>query len=141
MRTNSKKLDELHEYFINGGSTKDADILAQLGTEDNEAVKAYKAALRAKYPDVYGEEEKPEEAQTFQLLDPDTKLMRPLDIVKVKGSKTILEVREPKELVTIMVGGEELEVDLIKLRKKDPESTLGTHKVSTVLMAAELAKG
>lgn len=140
MRTNSKKLDELHEYLINGGSSKDADILTQLGTEDKEAVKVYKTALRTKYPDIYGEVGKVEEEQTFQLLDPDTKIMRSLDVVKVKGSKTILEVREPKELVTIRVGGEELEVDLIKLRKKDPESTLGTHKISTLLVAAELAK-
>jgi hypothetical protein len=140
MKISSKKLAELHQYFINEGSTEPEDVAAQLGTEDEAEVNAYVEALKAKYPEVYGGEV-PEEPLQYFLIDNDTGLTKELELVKQKGAKRFFEVIEPKDIVEIVVGGERIEVDLIKLRKKAPGDKLGNHLVSTLILAAELAKG
>lgn len=156
MKISSKKLAELHQYFINEGSTEPEDVAAQLGTEDEAEVNAYVDALKAKYPEVYGGEEDTREINdpsrrvnqepseypiTYFLIDNDTGLTKELELIKQKGAKRFFEVIEPKDIVEIVVGGETIEVDLIKLRKKAPGEKLGNHLVSTLILAAELAKG
>lgn len=149
MKINSKKLTELHRYFVNDGSTEPDEIAKFLGTEDESVVESYVSALRQKYPEVYGEdEEDAQEATTTQksptfyvLVDSDTGTAKELELLKVKGNKAFLGIVEPKDLVTVRIGGEDVEVDIIKLRKKDPSERIGGHLVSVLLTAAELAKG
>jgi hypothetical protein len=144
MKISSKKLADLHEYFTNGGSTDPEDVAVQLETENEAVVEAYVNSLKRKYPDVYGDSgdgEGQEVTQQYFLIDLESGLTKELNCVREKGSKSYFEVVEPKELVTIRVGGEEIEVDLIKLRKKAPTDKLGPHLVSTLIVAAELAKG
>lgn len=145
MKISSRKLAELHQYFVNEGSTDPNDIADFLGTEDETEVEAYVNALKAKYPDVYGSGEEVAEDVTepvkYFLIDNDNGITKELELVKDKGAKRFFEVIEPKEIVEIVVGGETIEVDLIKLRKKNPADKLGNHLVSTLILAAELAKG
>jgi hypothetical protein len=140
MKISSKKLAELHQYFVNEGSTDPNDVADFLGTEDEAEVEAYVNALKVKYPDVYGGEDTTEPVKYF-LIDNDTGLTKELELIKSKGAKQFFEVIEPKEIVEIVVGGETIEVDLIKLRKKPLGDKLGSHLVSTLILAAELAKG
>ena len=143
MKISSKKIAELHEYFTNGGSTDPEDVATQLETESESVVEAYVNALKRRYPDVYGGEEEEQEtpSEQFLLIDQDTGLTKELEVLREKNGKIFLQIIEPKELVTIRVGGEEIEVDLVKLRKKDPSERVGPHLVSTLIVAAELAKG
>lgn len=147
MKLSSKKLAELHQYFVNEGSTDPNDVAEFLETEDDSVVEAYVAALKKRYPDVYGSpEEVAEEATStgksaYFLIDDNTGLTKELELVKTKNGKLYLQVIEPKDIVEIVVGGETIEVDLIKLRKKSPDDKIGNHLVSTLIVAAELAKG
>lgn len=145
MKLSSKKLAELHQYFVNEGSTDPNDVADFLETEDETVVEAYVDALKKRHPDVYGPgaevAEEATEPVKYALIDPDTNLVKELEVVRQKGAKVFLSVIEPKDIVSIVVGGETIEVDLIKLRKKNPVDKLGNHLVSTLLVAAELAKG
>lgn len=145
MKISSKKLAELHQYFVNEGSTDPDDVATFLETDNQDTVEAYVNALKRKYPDVYGSAEEVAEEATepveYALIDPDTNLVKELEVVRQKGAKVFLSVVEPKDIVSIVVGGEQIEVDLIKLRKKNPVDKLGSHLVSTLILAAELAKG
>jgi hypothetical protein len=144
MKISSKKLADLHEYFTNGGSTDPEDVAVQLETENEAVVEAYVNSLKRKYPDVYGEDDASDidpPSDKYVLVDQDTGLAKNLEVIKEKNGRVFLQVIEPKELVSIRVGGEEIEVDLIKLRKKAPTDKLGPHLVSTLIVAAELAKG
>lgn len=134
MKLSSKKLADLHEYFVNGGSTDFEDVAAKLGTEDEEVCTAYVDALKKKYPEIYGDEPK------YLLVDEATGLTKELELTKTKGNKHFLAVVEPKDIVEILVGGETLEVDLVKLRKRKGDERVGGHLVSTLILAAELAK-
>jgi hypothetical protein len=146
MRINSSKLDDLHQYFVDGGSTETEDIADFLkGTKED--VTAYVNALKKKHPDVYGsvpvEEvvEKENDTLSYSLLDEETGLTKPLEVVRTKKSVCYLQVVEPKEIVKIIVGGEKIEVDLIKLRKRSPGDKIGEHLVGKLIAAAELAQG
>lgn len=135
MTISKRKLADLHEYISNGGSEETEDIAAVLGTDDEQVVSAYMTALKKRY----ASESTPE--ASYFLFDPETNLTKELELLRKKDNKVYLQVIEPKDLVMIKVGGEELEVDLIKLRKKDPSEKIGGHLVSTLIVAAELAKG
>jgi len=51
---NSKKLEALHKYLQNGGSTELKDVQNQLKVSSEPIVQEYKAALIAQWPEVYG---------------------------------------------------------------------------------------
>lgn len=140
MQISKKKLADLHAYFTDGGSTEPEDVANFLGTDSEDTVEAYVASLKRKYPAIYGGSEDETEPVEHLLIDTDTGITKLLELVKQKGPKQFFQVVEPKELVTIRVGGEDIEVDLIKLRKKNPNDKLGNHLVSTLIVAAELAK-
>jgi ectoine hydroxylase-related dioxygenase (phytanoyl-CoA dioxygenase family) len=151
MKISSKTLAALHQYFISEGSTEPNDVADFLETDDEAIVNAYVDALKAKYPDIYGGEVAEESApapktadkghSSYFLIDNDTGLTKELELLKTKNGKLYLQTIEPKEVVSIVVGGEQIEVDLVKLRKKAPGEKLGNHLVSTLILAAELAKG
>lgn len=50
---NSKKLEALHKYLQNGGSTELKDVQNQLKVSSEPIVQEYKAALIAQWPEVY----------------------------------------------------------------------------------------
>ena len=48
------KLEKLHKYIQNGGSTDIQDVQNQLKVSSEPIVQEYKAALIAQWPEVYG---------------------------------------------------------------------------------------
>lgn len=148
MKIDKKKLADLHTYFKSGGSTDAEDVMAHLETEDESVMDAYIDALKEKYPTIYGaeapeeEEEEQEESEdqsyTYFCAMPD-KTLKELELVKDKGNKLIFAFKEPKDLVTVMLKGEPVEVDLIKLAKYPTDSTHGILN-SKLIELAELAR-
>lgn len=144
--TNKTKLAALREYFIDGGSTEEADVMEFLDTTSVEVVDEYAAALKKKYPEDFPSEQDPSftgettfaEAAFYLKSDG---LLKELSLVKVKGGRTILEIKEPKDLVTILVKGQPVEVDLLKLRRMDLSETVHGVAVGLLIGLAELAKG
>jgi len=154
MDINKTKLENLRRYFITGGSTETDDILAHLETEDEEIMQSYIAALKTTYPDEFGPKKKkpaakapetepieePIEEPRFFLKDALTGLVTELEVSKQKPGKTTLVVKEPKELVNILLRGQITTIDLYQLNKL-PETAehLGV-PVSKLKQLAELAK-
>lgn len=153
MDTNKNKLADLRDYFLNGGSTEADDILAFLATEDESVMTSYIAALKKTYPDDFGPKKKKPAAvkapepepdpvieQRFFLKDALTGLVTELEISKASLDKLTLVVKEPKELVNILLRGEITTIDLYQLNKlPDTAEHLGV-PVTKLKQLAELAK-
>lgn len=141
MKINSKKLAELRTYFLDGGSTDEEDVMSFLGTEDEGEMQAYIDALREKYPQDFGgdSEEAEEKSELSYQLKGENNVLHDLEVLKVKNGRVILQIKEPKDLVTLMIKGKPVEVDLIQLAKYPGDSPHGVLN-SKLLELAELAK-
>jgi len=149
MDTNKKKLADLRDYFLNGGSTEADDILTFLETEDKEIMQSYIAALKTTYPDDFGPKKKkakpvaepdPVIEPRYFLKDALTGLVTELEVSKQTVDKITLVVKEPKELVNILLRGKITTIDLYQLNKlSDNAEHLGV-PVAKLKQLAELAK-
>ena len=140
---NPVKLKSFRKYFLEGGSTDADDVLDFLGTDDQDLVDAYVAALREKYPDDFpsdDSEEDEEKEQTSSFFLQDGALLKELELVKEKPGKVVFRILEPKEFVDIIVGGKVRTVDLVQLRKMSPEDTLHGKPVAMLMTLAEAAR-
>lgn len=157
MKIDQTKLAALHEYLVKGGSPEQEDVAKQIGedVDDEAAVEAYVEALKAKWPDIYGEPAKPatpapkpaakkaaKQAQpalaTYRLRKPDGTVAA-LEVVASKNGTVVLEEPRPTDKVTIMLKGQPVVVDLIELRANPLKKVLGVEAVRLIEMA-ELAK-
>lgn len=150
-----QKVDALHQYFLDGGSDKAADVKAFLEVDDSETVSDIIDALKAKYPDapylqekkkgkkaVAEDSPKPKpETTIIVLLDPETGIGEELEITNTKGSKIYAQRKVPTEIVTIKIAGKDVEVDLIRLRKMKATEQLHGVPVNQLIMLADIAKG
>jgi len=149
MDTNKNKLADLRDYFLNGGSTEADDILAFLDTEDESVMTGYIAALKTTYPDDFGPKKKkpaaaketePEPEPRFFLKDALTGLVTELEVSKQKPGKTTFVVKEPKELVKIILRGDVTTIDLYQLNKLPDTALYAGESVAKLKQLAELAK-
>lgn len=135
MSTPKKKLEGLRKYFLDGGSTDAADVATFLDTEEI-AVEGIVAELKKAYPADFGGVEEPE--YRFYLKN-DDKTLTELEQFKEKSNEIFFIKKEPKELVDIILKGEPITVDLVKLRKLGASPVNGV-QAAVVVQIAELAK-
>lgn len=165
MKIDPKKLELLHKYLQNDGDASTEGFKTFLATNSDNVVKAYQDALVEEYPDVYGDDEEedlsdcgfdpldtPEEEEATEacsipccgkrilLYDEATGTATELEVKSETDKSLVFEAKTPKDEIDIRVAGEDLTVDLIKLKKMQQDSLIGGHKVSTLILAAELAK-
>lgn len=165
MKIDTHNLKLLHKYLQDGGNATEEGFKEFLGTTSIKTVKAYQDALVEAYPDIYGDDETEEEdiSETVTVIsetgpviastvsvscvdkkvfirDTDTNVATELELEKETVKSKIYVVKAPKDEVEILVAGETITVDLIKLKKLDKGASFGGHKVSTLILAAELAK-
>jgi hypothetical protein len=149
-KVDSDKLEELKDYFLKGGSTETEDVLAFIGTEDEEVMGAYIKALKETYPDQFGGKKKakaapmpepePEPEPRYFIKDRITGLVQELEVSATKSGKTTFNVKEPKDLVKIILKGEVTEVDLLLLKRLPQGSEFMGESVAKLIQLAELAK-
>jgi hypothetical protein len=162
MKIEEDKLVALHDYLVKGGSPEQIDVAKQIGADpdDVEEVDAYVEALKARWPDIYGDSE-PESvapakkaakkaakaappaaaapsAATYRLRRPDGTVAA-LEVIASKNGTVVLEEPRPKDLVTLIVKGKTVTVDLIDLAKHPTDSPHGVQN-SKLIEMAELAK-
>jgi hypothetical protein len=137
-------------------------VALQIGADpdDVEEVDAYVEALKARWPDIYGDSE-PEPAApakkaakkvakaappaaapaaaTYCLRRPDGTVAA-LEVIASKNGTVVLEEPRLKDLVTIIVKGETVTVDLIELRAGSPGRALHGTTAARLIEMAELAK-
>jgi hypothetical protein len=137
MTLKKSKLEALLTHLTEGGDTSPNTISDVIGVEveDTETISAYIAAAKKRLAPA----EKAEPA-IYQLKD-EAGLLHTLEVVKQKGSRIILELPVVKDIVTVVIRGEKVPVDLEVLRKLDPNSFHREVLVSTLIAVAELAKG
>jgi hypothetical protein len=158
MKIEEEKLVALHDYLVKGGSPEQIDVAKQIGADpdDVEEVDAYVDALKSRWPDIYGDSEpEPEPAapakkaakKAAKTTPPDTyRLRRPdgtvaaLEVVASKNGTVILEEPRPKDMVTLIVKGNPVTVDLIELRAGSPGRVLHGVTAVRLIEMAELAK-
>lgn len=142
IKISSKKLAELRMYYLDGGDTDPAAVVEKFGLSDEDELSAYLEGLRQKYPDDFpplpGEE--PEEEFTY-FLKTEGNLMQELELVRSKKNVLVFVAKEHKELVTIILKGKPVEVDLVKLRKLPASATEHGLPVSRLIELAQLAQG
>jgi len=163
MKIEEDKLVALHEYLVKGGSPEQIDVAKQIGADpdDVEEVDAYVEALKARWPDTYGDSE-PESAApakkaakkvakavppvpaapsnaTYRLRRPDGTVAA-LEVIASKNGTVVLEEPRPKDLVTLIVKGDTVTVDLIELRAGSPGRVLHGTTAARLIEMAELAK-
>lgn len=163
MKIEETKLVALHEYFVAGGSPEQIDVAKQIGADpdDVEEVEAYAEALKTRWPETYGDSEaaapatppakkaakkaakeapKAEPAaQSFRLRRADGTVVA-LQVVASKNGTVVLEEPRPQDLVSLVLRGQPLTVDLIELRAKPAGSMFHDLPVAKVIEMAELAK-
>jgi hypothetical protein len=160
MKIDETKLAALHDYLVAGGSPEQVDVAQQIGADpdDTEQVDAYVEALKARWPETYGDPETPAApaqparktakkaaktatpASTYRLRRADGTVVA-LEVLKVSDNGTvILEEPRQKDLVTLLLRGRQITVDLIELRAKPAGSMLHDLPVTKVIELAELAK-
>lgn len=135
------KLDYLIKHAKGGGDISGeivADLL-DLEPEDTDTIKAYIRKAQAALTPTATEAEESQPV-VYQLRGTDG-IIRDLELVKQKGNRIILEVPVVKDLVDIVIKGDVVTVDLEVLKGLDRNSLYNGVLVSTLLAAAELAKG
>ncbi len=70
----------------------------------------------------------------------DDAFLRELEVISEKPGQIILAIKTPKELVTIIIKGQPVEVDLLHLRKQPATFTQYGLSVARLIELAELAK-
>jgi len=163
MKIEEAKLVALHDYLVKGGSPEQIDVAKQIGADpdDVEEVDAYVEALKARWPAIYGDSE-PEpaapakkaakkaakaaplaaaapSAATYRLRRPDGTVAA-LEVVASKNGTVVLEEPRQKDLVTLIVKGDTVTVDLIELRAGSPGRVLHGVTAVRLIEMAELAK-
>lgn len=149
MKIDEQKLAALHKNLTTGGSPEKPDIAKFLGVELDH-ITPYVDALKAKYPKIYGGEEKAAKTEPqpqitkVLLVDPVTGIGEQLAIKSQKDGRIVVEKivpPEPKEEVIVRIAGKDVLVDLIKLRKLKPTDQFEGVTVQTLLVMGAIAKG
>ena len=84
---------------------------------------------------------KPEEPQPTRVILVVDGIQEELVVTGQKNGKIFVEKNVPKDEVTIILRGEEVVVDLLKLKAMDRTEQLYGVSVGSLLVIAELAKG
>jgi hypothetical protein len=163
MKIEESKLVALHEYLVKGGSPEQIDVAKQIGADpdDVEEVDAYVEALKSRWPETYGDPETEPAAPAKKAAKKAAKTVSPapaapaaaayrlrrpdgtvatLEVVASKNGTVVLEESRPKDLVTLIVKGSAVTVDLIELRAGSPDRALHGTTAARLIEMAELAK-
>lgn len=138
----NNRLSAIRQFLIDSGTLDKDAILKAFKMKESD----YEPTLRqlqAEYPNEFNFEFDDEEEERTPIkykLQTDTKFLKDLEIVSEKDGLVVLQVSRPKDLVTIVVKGKTVEVDLIRLRELNPETVQHGVKVSRLIELAELAK-
>ena len=141
IKINSSKLTRLREYYLAGGNTDPEVVIEALALSGQEELEAYLESLRQKFPDEFPPLETEEEEEYAYFLKTDAGLMQELELVRNKKNVVVFVAKEPKDLVTIILKGKPVEVDLVKLRKLPAGSSEYGTPVERLIELAEIARG
>lgn len=138
----NNRLSAIRQFLIDAGTLDKDAVLSAFKMKESD----YEPTLRqlqAAYPSEFDfefDDEEEERTPTKYKLQTDAKFLKDLEIVSEKDGLVVLQISRPKDLVTIVVKGKTVEVDLIRLRELNPETAQHGVKVSRLIELAELAK-
>lgn len=154
------QLEELADHLREGGSEELAVLAKIIGVRSNNSgtVNAYLAELRAANPDEFGllsdvgledapapakaEVPVPAEpvAKKYLVQNPDGTISE-LELVKETSKAIVLVAVVPKDIVSVVLGGKMVELDLVELRSLPGNAERHGRPVAALIQLAELSKG
>lgn len=140
IKISSKKLAELRTYYLDG---KDADpdtVIEAFELANQEELEAYLEGLRQKFPEDFPAVPGEAEEQYTYFLKGDNNLLQELEIFRNKKGVILFTVKEPKDMVTLVIKGKTITVDLIQLAKYPQDTPHGVTNARVIEMA-EIARG
>ena len=139
----NKKLPAIREYLLEVG-TLDQDALMKKFKLSEANYEPTLRQLNDAYPGEFNFEFDDEEpvapVEPTYKLKGDGPFLKDLEVVSRSGKTVVLALAVPKDLVTIVVKGKTVEVDLFRLRELPPASVQHGVEVSKLIQLAELAK-
>lgn len=137
----NKRLSDLREYLIEIGTLDKEAIMSKFKLSEADYEPALRQ-LREKYPDEFDFEFDDETTPpvTAYKLKGEGAFLKDLEVVSQREGLVVLEVKRPKDLVTVVVRGATVTVDLLRLRELPPTSIQHGVEVRRLIELAELAK-
>lgn len=141
----NKKLQSIREYLLEARTLDKDAVLTKFKLSESD----YEPTLRqlnAAFPDEFNFEFEDDPSDVEPSVEPAYKLkgdgpfLKDLEVVSRSGKTIVLTLAVPKDLVTIVVKGKTVEVDLLRLRTLPPNSIQHGVEVSRLIALAELAK-
>lgn len=157
-----EQIDEAYNYILSVDEIGSAKLASILGTEDDgDAIQTALNQVRRKYPKLKQDAEAAKTARNKQpepepqvekplppaapkdyvvILTGEDGIGRELEIVGIKENRIYTKEKVPTEIVTVKLGGKDVDVDLIKVRKMGAGETLHGLSPSALLVIAAAAK-
>lgn len=158
-----EQIDEAYNYILSVDEIGSAKLAGILGTEDDgDAIQTALNQVRRKYPKLKQDAEaakaarnkqpepqvekplppKPtvEEIQYKYSLANESGFSEELEVMGIKGNVVHLKKIVPTEIVTVKLGGKDVDVDLVKVRKMGPTEQIHGVSAQTLLVIAAAAK-
>lgn len=155
-----EQIDEAYNYILSVDEIGSAKLAGILGTEDDgDAIQTALNQVRRKYPKLKQDAEAAKTARNKQpepepqkplppsapptyvvILTGEDGIGRELEIVGIKENRIYTKEKVPTEIVTVKLGGKDVDVDLVKVRKMGPTDQIHGVSVQTLLVIAAAAK-
>lgn len=161
-----EQIDEAYNYILSVDEIGSAKLAGILGTEDDgDAIQTALNQVRRKYPKLKQDAEAAKQARAIKeepkpqaqpqvekplppaapknyvvILTGEDGIGRELEITGTKENRIYVKEKVPTEIVTVKLGGKDVDVDLVKVRKMGVGETLHGLSSSALLMIAAAAK-
>ena len=143
MKVTKSTLEKLRNFVLEREEFNDADVAELLNLrypEQAEEVKALGVLLRKTYPDDFGYPESEEAAPKIYQLKDEKGFLHDLEVFREKDERVVLQRKVPSDIVRIIVRGEDVEVDLYRLKQLAPTESMHGVTVARLIELAEIAK-
>lgn len=158
MKLTDEQIDEAYNYILSVDEISSAKLAGILGTEDDsDAIQTALNQVRRKYPKLKQDaeaakqaravkeesKEEPQSPATKQyvvILTGEDGIGRELEIVGIKENRIYTKEKVPTEIVTVKLGGKDVDVDLVKVRKMGATDQIHGVSAQTLLVIAAAAK-
>lgn len=156
MKITRSTLEKVRDLVLEEGefnAESVAELLGVTAAEHEKTIASLPRLLKKHYPQDFGDEPESEqedvdedetgttvEPRTYQLID-EKGFLHDLEVFREKEHRVVLKRKVPTDNVRIIVRGEEVEVDLFRLRQLAATEIMHGVTVARLIELAELAKG
>lgn len=139
MQITTKKLAQLRQTLLDAGEVNH-DALQEQFKITRPELDEFLIALAKEYPDEFDGVDSAPATVEYKLKD-ENNILHDLEVFRERDNLIVLQRKLPKDLVTIIVRGEAVEIDLYRLRQMRPDEVQHGVTVARLIELGEAAKG